>query len=253
MTSLKNILLSIALVLIAIPASAQPDNWYFSLTMGGCWPSGIFGITNPENEEAGFALSGFGLSLDATYPLGRHWGMKGMVMLNSNPVDRNGMGTMMENRMKKQVPFSETERDYLTLSVNSWMSNSIIAGPVYSVYFKRIAWDFQAMTGMNVTYLPDQQLLFANTANKWTYLQRNTNSVNVSMNFLAGTAWRINMTEKVQLKLSLDYQISGSTTKFEEIKSTKENNTVTTEVLNTGSVRTRKGTVIGAIGFVYYL
>lgn len=250
---MRNILLSIVLLLLSMPLAAQPDNWYFSLTMGGCWPSGSFGITNPDNTEAGFALNGFGLSLDATYPVGRHWGLKGMVMLNSNPVDRNGMGTMMENRMKEQVPFSETERDYLTLTVNSWMSNSIIFGPVYSIYFKRVAWDFQAMTGMNVTYLPDQQLLFANSSNNWAYLQRNTNSVNLSMDFLAGTALRMNVTEKVQLKVSLDYQFSGSTTNFEELKSTKVNNVVTTEVLNTGSVRVQKGTVIGAVGFVYYL
>jgi hypothetical protein len=250
---MRNFLLSLVFILFSFPLAAQPDNWYFSLTMGGCWPSGSFGITNPEKEDAGFAKNGFGLSIDATYPLGRHWGLKGSVMLNSNPVDRNGMGTMMENRMKEQVPFNETEREYLTLSVNSWMSNSIIAGPVYSIYFKRVAWDFQAMAGMNVTYLPDQELLFANSANNWSYLQRNTNNVNVTMDFLAGTAWRINMTEKVQLKLSLDYQISGSTTKYEELKSTKENNVVTTEVLNSGSVWVQKGTVIGAVGFVYYL
>jgi hypothetical protein len=250
---MRNILLSFVLLFISLQLSAQPDNWYFSITMGRCWPTGTFADTNPDNTDAGFALSGFSLNLDATYPLSSHWGLKGMVMLNSNPVDRNGMGTMMENRMKEQVPFTETERDFLTLSVNSWMSNSLIFGPVYTINFDRLAWDFQAMTGMNVTYLPDQKLLFANPAHNWEYLQHNTNTINVSMDFSAGTALRMKVTEKIHLKLSADYQYSQSKNKWEELKSVKENNVITTTQLNSGTTTVVKNAVIGSIGFVYYL
>ena len=250
---MRNILFSIVLLFISLQLSAQPDNWYFSISMGRCWPTGTFADINPENTDAGFALKGFSLNLDATYPLSSHWGLKGMVMLNSNPVDRNGMGTMMENRMKEQVPFTETEREFLTLSVNSWMSNSLIFGPVYTINFDRLAWDFQAMTGMNVTYLPDQKLLFATPARNWEYLQRNTNTVNVSMDFSAGTAFRMKVTEKIHLKISADYQYSQSKNKWEELKSVKENNTVTTTQLNSGTTTVVKNAVIGSIGFVYYL
>ena len=112
---MRNLLLVCALMLLSIPLSAQPDNWYFSISMGGCLPVGSFADTNPAKTGAGFAVKGFALNLDATYPLSNHWGLKGMVMLNNNPVDRNGMGTMMESRMKKLVPFTEAERDNLTL------------------------------------------------------------------------------------------------------------------------------------------
>ncbi len=250
---MRNLLFSIVLLLIYLQSSAQSDNWYFSISMGRCWPTSTFADTNPVNTDAGFALRGFALNLDATYPLSSHWGLKGMVMLNSNPIDRNGMGTLMENRMKMLVPFSETEREFLSLSVNSWMSNSLIFGPVYTINFDRLAWDFQAMTGMNVTYLPDQKLLFANPAHNWEYLQRNTNTINLSMDFLAGTALRMKVTEKIHLKLSADYQYSQSTNKWEELKSVKENNTITSVQLNRGTTTVIKNAVIGSVGFVYYL
>ncbi|HWS00048.1 MAG TPA: hypothetical protein VN249_05490 [Prolixibacteraceae bacterium] len=250
---MRNILLALVLLLLSGNLSAQPDNWYFSLSMGGCWPVSSFGDTNPENEDAGFALKGFALNLDATYPLNTHWALKGMVMLNSNPVDRNGMGTMMENRMKQQVPFTEEERDNLTLTVNSWMSNSMLFGPVFTVYINKLSWDFHAMTGMNVTYLPNQKLLYKHSSGSWEYLQHNTNTTNVSMDFLAGTAFRFGVTEKVQLKLAFDCQFSRSNTKYEEIKTTKTNEVITTEILNSGNTLVPKQVVMASIGFVYYL
>ncbi len=250
---MKNTLLLIVFLFLSSHLTAQPDNWYFSISMGGCWPVGSFANTNPAKTDAGFALKGFALNLDATYPLGTNWGLKGMVMLNNNPVDRNGMGTMMEYRMKKLVPFTEAERENLTLTVNSWMSNSLIFGPVFTLNFDRFAWDFQAMAGMNVTYLPNQKLLFKNTVNNWEYLQHNTNSVNVSYGLLAGSALRMKVTEKINLKLAMDIQYSRSKTNYEELKTTKLNNTTTTEQLNSGSTVVPKEAVIGSIGFVYYL
>ncbi|MCL4483314.1 MAG: hypothetical protein M1445_12030 [Bacteroidetes bacterium] len=250
---MKNTLLLIVFLFLSSHLTAQPDNWYFSISMGGCWPVGSFANTNPAKTDAGFALKGFALNLDATYPLGTNWGLKGMVMLNNNPVDRNGMGTMMEYRMKKLVPFTEAERENLTLTVNSWMSNSLIFGPVFTLNFDRFAWDFQAMAGMNVTYLPNQKLLFKNTVNNWEYLQHNTNSVNVSYGLLAGSALRMKVTEKINLKLAMDFQYSRSKTNYEELKTTKLNNTTTTEQLNSGSTVVPKEAVIGSIGFVYYL
>ena len=250
---MRNLLFVCALMLLSIPLSAQLDNWYFSISMGGCLPLGSFADTNPAKTGAGFALKGFALNLDATYPLSSHWGLKGMVMLNNNPVDRNGMGTMMENRMKKLVPFTEAERDNLTLTVNSWMSNSLVFGPVFSLNFDRFAWDFQAMAGMNVTYLPNQKLLYKPSSGSWEYLQHNTNNIHVSLDLLAGSAVRFKATEKLQLKVAVDYQHSKSKNSFEELKTTKTNGSTSVESLNSGTTEVPKQVVIGSVGFVYYL
>jgi hypothetical protein len=250
---MRNILFTIAFLFLSFRLSAQADNWYFSINMGGCFPVGSFAITNPSNADAGFALKGFALNLDATYPFSDNWGLKGMVMLNSNSIDRNGMGTMMESRMKKKVPFNETERDNLTLTVNPWMSNSLVFGPVFSLNFDRFALDFQAMAGMNVTYLPSQNLLLSNPSNSWEYRQRNTNVINVSLDLLAGTAIRMKVTEKVQLKVALDYQHSKAKNSYEETKTTRTNSVITIEHLSSGSNIVPKEVVIGTVGFVYYL
>ena len=241
------------LMLLSFGLSAQPDNWYFSITMGGCFPAGTFANTNPAVGGTGFATKGFALNLDATYPVSNHWGLKGMVVLNNNPIDRNGIGTMMEDRMKKLVPFTEAERDNLSLSVNSWMSNSLIFGPVYSLNFDNVSLDFQALTGMHVSYLPNQKLLYKNSSGTWEYLQHNTNSTNVSMDFLAGMALRFKVTDKVQLKVAINYQRAGSTTKYEEVKSTKIGSTITNNVLNSGHAFVTNEVVTPTIGFVYYL
>jgi len=250
---MRYLLSVLVLTLASFSLSAQPDNWYFSITMGGCWPTGAFSNLNPAGSGAGFATRGFALNLDATYPLGDHWGLKGMVVLNNNPLDRNGIGTMMEDRMKKLVPFTEAERDNLSLSVNSWMSNSLIFGPVYSLNFDNFSLDFQAMTGMHVTYLPNQKLLYKYSSGTWEYLQHNTNSTNVSLDLLVGTALRFKVTDKVQLKIAVDYQWAGSTTKYEEVKSTKIGTTITNNVLNSGHTYVPNEVVTGTIGFVYYL
>lgn len=250
---MKNILPAILFLFLSFQVLAQPDNWYFSINMGGCWPAGSFANANPANADAGFAQRGFTLNLDATYPFSENWGIKGMVMLNSNPINRNGMGTMMETRMKKQVPFAETERDNLLLTVNPWLSNSVVVGPVFTVNFDKFSWDIVAMTGLNITYLPNQNLLFSPPDKNWQYLQRNTNTVSLSLDLLVGTAVRVKITDKVQLKLATDYQHSRATNKYEELKSTKANNIITIENLGSGSDLVRKQVVIGTVGFVYYL
>lgn len=250
---MRKLFFLLVLLSLSTALSAQPDNWYFSLSMGSCWPIGSFASSDPSMEDNGFARKGFGLNLDATYPFNEHWGFKGVVMLNSNLIDRSGLGTMMEYRMIEQVPFTEEERDNLTLSVNSWMSNSMLFGPVYSFNFDRFAWDFHVMTGMNVAYLPSQKLLYEHSSKTWVYLQQNTNTVNISLDILAGTAFRFKVTEKTQLKLAFDYQQSKSKNSYEELKTTINNDNKTTEHLNSGDIYVQKQVMMASIGFVYYL
>lgn len=250
---MRHIWCSFVLLFLTFSVSAQPESWYLSLSMGGCLPIGSFANANPSSAENGFAMRGFALNLDATYPLSNHWGIKGMVMLNSNPVDRNGMGTLMENRMKKQVSFTETERPSLTFSVNSWMSNSVIFGPVYSLNFNKLAIDFQVMTGMHVAYLPNQNLLFSNPNNDWEYQQRNTNPIHISLDLLAGTAVRFPINDKIQLKVAVDYQMSKIKNDYEELRMNYLGTTYSVDYLGSGSSSVTNGVVIGTVGFVFYL
>lgn len=250
---MRQILYSIVLLFVTLSVSAQPESWYISISMGGCLPLGSFANANPSTGDNGFATKGFAFNLDATYPLNSHWGIKGLVMLTSNPVDRNGIGTLMESRMKKQVSFSEAERNNLTLSVNSWMSNSIVLGPVYSLNFNKVSVDFQLMAGMHVAYLPNQSLMFSNPDNDWDYQQRNTNPINISLDLLAGTAVRFPITDKVHLKVAVDYQKSKIKNSYEELRMNYLGTTYSVDYLGNGSNTLAKDIVTGTVGFVFYL
>jgi len=242
-------------ILFSISAYCQTDNWYFSLSMGGSLPMGTFKQTDLSDPKSGYAQNGFALIMDATYPVSDHWGLKGMALMNTNPVDRNGLGTKLETRMQAFYPvIAETDRPYLSLIVNSWMWNAVLAGPVYTINFDRIFWDFQVLGGMNVTYLPQQKLLYEKPANSWLYLDRNTSTINVSYGLLAGTAVRFPVTNRINLRVGVDYYHSQASVPYEQIRVTKLGTTEqTTEKLGSGSATVPIDMLSATIGFVYYL
>lgn len=252
---MKKIIVLFAFIVLSISAFPQSDNWYFSFSMGGTWPLGAFMKSDITNPESGYAKKGFALVLDATYPLTDHWGLKGMTLLNNNPVDRSGLGTMLETRMNAvNIPSPVlTDRQYLSLTVNSWMWNALLAGPVYSINLGRVFWDFQLLAGMNVAYLPQQKLSYVNPANDFTYLDSNTATTNVSYGILAGTAFRFPVSDHLNLKLGLDYYWSGARVQYNQIKVSKQGDTYVTEKLGSGSTLIPIKMVTGTIGVVYYL
>jgi hypothetical protein len=243
-----------ACIVLSICCYAQSDNWYFSFSMGGSRPLGTFNQTNIDKASSGYARNGFSLLLDAVYPLSDHWGMKGMALISTNPVDRNWMGTKLEMRMKAiPVSFAETDREFLSLRVNAWMFNALLAGPVYSVNFDRIFWDFHLLGGMNICYLPQQKILFEKPANNWYYLDRNTTTTFVSSGVLVGTALRFPMSDRFNLRVGADYLHSKATIKYEQIRVSKQGETVLTEKLGNGSASIPIGMITYTVGFVYYL
>ncbi|HEY3388919.1 MAG TPA: hypothetical protein VGK38_05065 [Prolixibacteraceae bacterium] len=251
---MKKIAVLFLFVALSVSAYSQSDNWYFSFSMGGSWPMGTFSKTDISNKESGFAKNGFALLLDATYPVSEHWGLKGMALMSTNPVDRNWLGTKLETRMQAFYPVIEdADRQFLSLRANSWMWNALLAGPVYTISFERIYWDFQVLGGMNVAYLPQQKLLYEKPANNWFYLDRNTSTTNVSYGFLAGTAFRFPVTDRLNLRVGVDYYHSQAKIQYEQIRVSKQGATVVTENLGSGSNVTPIEMISGSVGFVYYL
>ena len=126
-------------------------------------------------------------------------------------------------------------------------------GPVYTFNFDKVFWDFQLLGGMNVTYLPQQKMLFEKPANNWYYLDRNTTSSSVSYGLMAGTSFRFPISERVNLKVGLDYFQSKGQIRYEQFKVTKTGETQTVQIFNTGSYSIPIKMISGTIGFVYYL
>jgi hypothetical protein len=251
---MKKIAVFLVCIAFTINVYSQTDNWYFSFSMGGTLPIGIFSQTDIGNAKSGLAKNGFALLLDASYPLSNHWGLKGMALVNTNPVDRNSLGAKLESRMNAAaIIVADADREFLSLRTNSWMWNALLAGPVYAINLDRISWDFHLLGGMNVVYLPQQKMLYEKPANSWYYLDRNTTTTKVSYGLLAGTAFRFPVSERINLKIGFDYFRSNATVPFEQIKVTKQGETVLTQKLGSGSSNIPIEMLSGSIGFVYYL
>ncbi len=251
---MKKIAALFVFIVLSISVYSQSVDWYFSFSMGGSRPVGTFLKTDIDNSESGYAKNGFALMLDAVYPLSNHWGLKGMALMSTNPVDRNWLGTKLETRMQTFYPvIEEADRQYLSLRANSWMWNALLAGPVYTINFDRIYWDFQVLVGMNVAYLPQQKLLYEKPANNWFYLDRNTSTINVSYGLLAGTAIRFPVTDRINLRVGIDYYCSKARVQYEQIRVTKEVSSDTTEKLGNGSADIPIEMISATVGFVYYL
>jgi hypothetical protein len=240
-------------VVWSVSGYAQSNNWYFSFSMGRSWPLGTFSKSDIDDNTCGYAQKGFTLLLDATYPLNDHWGLKGMTLLNSNPVDQNGLGAKLEKRMNTYITVDEADREYLSLKVNSWMWNALMVGPVYTINLNRIYWDLQLVGGLNITYLPQQKLQYEKPSNNWYYLDRNTTTTNASYGISAGSALRFPVLDRVNLKIGIDYYRSQALIKSEQIKVSKQGETELTETLGQGSSTVPLEMFTVSVGFVYYL
>jgi len=251
---MKKIIALFAFIVLSVSVYSQTNNWYFSLSMGGSVPLGTFSKTDINNKESGYAKSGFDLMLDATYPLNNHWGLKGAMFMSTNPVDLNGLGTKLETRMNAaSITVADADRKYLSLLTNSWMWNSLLVGPVYTVNINRANWDFQLLGGMNVAYLPQQKMQYEKPSNSWYYLDKNTTTTSVSYGIMAGTAFRFPVSDRINLRVGIDYYRSQASIKYDQVKVTKEGETTKTDNLGNGSSSIPIEMLSGTIGLVYYL
>ena len=248
---MKKISVLFVFVLLSISTMAQTDNWYFSFTMGASWPSGTFGQKDINDKSSGYAQQGFSILLDATYPLTNHWGFKGLTLINTNTIDHNEMKSMLNGRIDPSV--NVTNPDYLSYTANPWMWNALLGGPVFTVSIGRIYWDLQLLGGLNLSYLPQQKLQYNDPALKWYYSDKNTTSTNLSWGIMGGTAFRFPISERVNLKLGIDYYMSNATIKYQQTRVSQSAESVVTEVLGSGSDLIPIKVFTGTIGFVYYL
>ena len=250
---MKIIVLSVLCLLLFSNVFGQSDSWYFSLNLGGSWPVGEFANKTSTDLKSGFAQKGFSLSIDANYPVSNHISFKGLALLNNNPVNRLGIFNQLLYRMTQYFPIETTDQQYLSMTVNPWVWNGVLVGPVYTITLNKIFWDIQVLGGLNVSYLPQQKLIYENPANNWLYIHRNINTISFSYGLLMGTAFRFPVSDKIYLRVGLDYYNSRAQIRYEEIKVTNEGSSANIDRLKTGKSIIPVENISGTIGFVYYL
>ena len=241
-------------LLCMITASAQNENWSFSLSMGSAWPLNSFKDNNPDNAKAGHAEQGFNMMLESDYSLQGNISLTGMLNFGNNPVNRDGVGTKLENMFNENYTITSSERDYLKLNANPWLWGSILVGPRYSINFNTFSWDFQALGGVNVNFLPNQQLTYDNPSNDWFYINHATNRNNLQLAWMTGTDLRFAVSPRTNLKIGVSYFQSSAKISSEEKEMEKGTGTnLTRTIISKENSHYTIATLNATIGFVYYL
>lgn len=233
--------------------SGQENKWFFSLNMGKTFPQGAF-AENPLNSlNTGFAQNGFALSLESNYAINDNLSMKGTVLLNTNTINRLPLWTNLNNRMNRFFPVETKDQEFISLTVNPWVANSVLVGPDYAFIFNNLKLSFYATGGLSMVYLPQTKLIYQNPANNWMYINQNTNSVDFNLGFSTGASLRYPVSERFDFCLGFNYFNTKCTENFEELKITKAQSTTTTEQLNTGKSSVPVSVISATLGLVYYL
>ena len=251
---MKYITLLSLLFLFVMNASGQNENWSFSLSMGGAIPVNTFKENAPDNNKAGHAENGFNMTLESDYQLQDNLSLTGMLYLGNNPVNRDGVGTKLENMFRENYTITTSERDYLKLNANPWLWGSVMTGPRYSINFNTVSWDFQALAGVNINFLPNQQLIYDNPNNNWFYINHAINRNNLAFAWLAGTALRFAVTPRTNLKIGVSYFRSAAKISREEKEVEKGTGTNLNQTLiGQEDNHYKLATLNATFGFVYYL
>lgn len=240
-------------VILSLNALGQDSRWNFSLSMGKSIALGAFSENPINNLNAGFAQNGFVLSLESNYSLNEKLSLKGSVLLNTNNVNRLPLWTNLNNRMNRLFPVEVKDQEFISLTVNPWVTNSVFIGPDYTFIFNNLKLDFYAIGGLSVIYLPQTKLIYQNPANNWTYISRNTNSIDYNYGFSTGTSLRYPISERFDLRFGLSYFYTKCMESFEEVRITKTESTTVLQQLSSGSSSVPVNIISASVGLVYYL
>lgn len=246
-------LIFLPVIILSLSALGQDSKWYFSLNMGKSIAMGTFAESPLNNLNAGFAQNGFVLSLESNYAVNENFSLKGTVLLNSNNINKLPLWTNLNNKMNRLFPVEVKNQELVSLSVNPWVTNSLLIGPDYTFFLNNIKLDFYALGGLSVIYLPQSNLVYQNPSNNWTYINRNTNSRDYNLGFCTGTSLRYPISERFDLRVGFNYFYTKCTEKFEEVKITKTESTTVVEQLSSSNSSVPISTISASVGLVYYL
>ncbi|MEO5570102.1 MAG: outer membrane beta-barrel protein [Bacteroidia bacterium] len=122
-------------------ASSEDKKGFIGLSLGPAFSYTDFASKDINNENAGFAKTGFNLNVSFGYRLGRHFGIAAMLCGNSNSFDNAGF-----------------EKIFSTLAqVNStpWKSNGVMAGGYYSSASSKVSFEMRLVIGYANTTSPE--------------------------------------------------------------------------------------------------
>jgi len=136
-------------------------NSFMSISFGGSIPQGDFGDTDPNNESAGYALTGFFLSFDGAYMFVPYVGIGGSLSFANNSINTVAVRDQIKQYIEEYYPDLELPEDsQISYDFGFWNNICIMAGPYFALPVGRITFDIRGVAGMNIILPPKTQMNF---------------------------------------------------------------------------------------------
>jgi hypothetical protein len=191
----------------------ETDKGYIGLSLGASIPTGDFGSTDENNQNAGFAKTGTMIDLNFSYLLGKNFGISAMLLGQSNNIDVDAL----ENEANFQIPGINW-----TYSSDSWSVGGILIGGYASFPIgAKSSFDAHLMIGSLNTTLPSIQI--TGNFNGITLSSMSESQDDASFGILLGGGFKFNVSKYISILANMD--IVGCTAKFENVQTHYSNST----------------------------
>lgn len=185
------------------------DKGYIAFNAGSSNPVGTFASKNLNEENSGFAKSGFLLDLSFGYKLGKTLGISAMIRNHVNQVHGQPMADYFAYIVGKRV----------TLEVKPYLTRSFLVGGYNSIpVSNKVSFENRLMIGYAITRSPELILKYSGGEIK----QEKVNAG--ALAYLIGAGFKFNTGQKTSLLLNFDYL--GQKPEFSSVKISGNTNLV---------------------------
>jgi hypothetical protein len=197
---------------VAITGFTQ-DKFRASLSMGPSYPIGKFSSTDLSSKSAGYAQSGFALTIDGDYYLHNRVAVTLLFHFGNSPIDQSAFSERLIHELAGYV----TATDSVQFDINYWQWASPMVGLKYNypIILNKFYFEVGAFTGMNFVQIPDQNLFFSDDKNKRIIVSQNVGSTDITFPVALSAGFRYRINPKMQFKLNAQY--FNTNTSFEHV------------------------------------
>ena len=202
---MKAILLFAAALILSIDSFCQ-DKGFVSINLGPAIPMGDFGSTALNNEDAGFAKTGYFADLSFGYKLGTNIGVGATLRTQSNGIDKDAILSFYQI-------FGISEE--ITIKADPYSCNGLLGGLYGSFPIKgKTSFDFRGFVGFMSCERPE--ITMSITAFGFTESFTLPGASGTSFAYLLGAGLKIDVSNRVCLNTGIDFLSTSPEFKLED-------------------------------------
>jgi hypothetical protein len=192
-----------ALIFSATMVCQAQEKFTVGVSMGQVYPLNEFKSVDPTSPKAGYAQTGFTLNVDGDYFIHNRFSLSLRFHLGNAPINQSVFKERLNNELKDYFSASDT----VQYDINYWQWVSPLIGCKfnYPIILNKVYVEAGIFTGVNFTYIPDQNLVFNDKENKQLVISQNIGNTDISVPFALNAGFRFRINKSVQLKVNAEY------------------------------------------------